>query len=143
MFNKKIHAKVSSTNKERVLKVQEVFVEWSARMNLNCYAKIFVYKENSFVKLIWISILLASSVTTFWLIANSILDYTSFKVVSRIAIEYEYESQFIAITICDNKLVSTVEPQKLFEEIAFNNKLNFNNKFLLNCDYIWFVKNVS
>ena len=104
----------------KVDKVKKIFLEWSQRMNLNCYTKIFIYRHKPLISLIWLFILLASSGITFWLIVNSILDYFNHSIVSQIGIAYETKSLFPTVTICDNNPFTTLQAQDMYEEVAKN-----------------------
>jgi hypothetical protein len=112
-------------------KVKEIFLEWSLRMNLNCYTKIFIYRHNVLVKFIWIFILLTSSFITFWFITKSILDYFNYSVVSQIGTAYEIKSVFPTVTICDYNPFTTRQAQMLYEEVAKNYSIHIDDPKLV------------
>ena len=118
-----------STN--TIMKIKEIFLEWSLRTDLNCYTKIFIYRHRPFVVLIWLFILLVSSGITFWLISNSILEYFNYSIVSQIGIDYETKSVFPIVTICEKHPFTTQQAQDLFEEVAQKYNISSNDSRIL------------
>ena len=119
-----------STN--TILKIKEIFLEWSLRTDLNCYTKIFIYRDRPLVGLIWLFILLVSSGITFWLISNSILEYFNYSIVSQIGIVYETKSVFPIVTICEKHPFTTRQAEELFEEVAQKYNISSNDSRVLN-----------
>ena len=98
--------------------IKEVFLEWSFRSNLDCFVKIFEYKDNPFAKYLWIIILVLLSGITFWSIVKIIFEYFNYEVVSKFTVTYENPTKFPTITICNNNPFTTNNSQILFETIA-------------------------
>ena len=94
--------------------LKEIFLEWSLRANVNCYVKIFQYKNNIFAKLMWLSILILSACITAWMIVRTITNYLSYNVTSKIAVNYEIPTEFPAVTMCDTNPFSSTQAQDQF-----------------------------
>jgi hypothetical protein len=105
-------------------KIKNIYIEWSLRSNLDCYQKIFEYKNNPIARFIWIVILLISASLTFTLISKSIMEYFDFDVVSQIGIDYETKSKFVTVTICNNNPFTTAMAADLFENVSTINGVN-------------------
>jgi hypothetical protein len=94
--------------------LKEIFLEWSLRTNIDCYVKIFQYKNNIFAKLIWLSILIISACLTAWIILRTITTYLSYNVTSQIAVYYEIPTEFPAVTMCDTNPFSSTQAEDQF-----------------------------
>ena len=86
--------RIKLLDSNKIKKIKEIFLEWSLRTDLNCYTKIFVYRQWPLIGLIWLFILLVSSGIKFWLIAKSISEYFNYSIVSQIGIVSEIKSVF-------------------------------------------------
>ena len=122
-------------NQRRILKI---FFSWSKSVDVNCYSKIFEYKQNCACQLVWILILLGSTSATFWIISLSIMSYLDYEVVSQIKVVYEKPTKFPAITICDNDPFTSKDAEGLFYSLAYSsgatlssiNKVNHSLNYL-------------
>ena len=104
-------------------RLNKVWTEWSLRVNLDCYAKIFEYTNNLVAQGIWCVLLLGSICTTFWIVSLSISNYLDYDVVSKIRNVYEMPPvEFPAVTICDFNAFTSHESENLFLHLA-----NVNN----------------
>ena len=111
--------------KNRLFKVKQVFIEWSQRVDINCYNKIFEY-ENFLVQLFWTFVFTASTGLTFWLISSSIFDFLKFDVVTKTTSVYEIPTRFPTVTFCDNDPFTTSDGSKFLRDVAENNELDIN-----------------
>jgi hypothetical protein len=93
--------------------VKHTFLEWSEKVDINCYTKMFEYKGNHYVQCIWFVILLLSTGATFFLIAKNITDYLTYEVTSQIRIINELPTQFPTVTFCDNNPFSSLKQRNL------------------------------
>ena len=123
--------RIKLLDSNKIKKMKEIFLEWSLRTDLNCYTKIFVYRQWPLIGLIWLFILLVSSGITFWLIAKSISEYFNYSIVSQIGIVSETKSVFPTVTICDKNPLTTREAEDLFERVAQKYNLSLNDSRLV------------
>ena len=100
--------------------MKETLLEWSKRVDINCYNKLIEYKGNYFVQFIWLIILLGSTSATLYLIAKNVIDFLKFDVTSQINIINEIPAKFPTITFCDNNPFSSLQAQYLMENISLN-----------------------
>jgi hypothetical protein len=89
-----------NSEKSKWALLQETFVEFSKRSDVNGYVKIFEY-ENVFIKFIWFLILLGSLFITGYVLSWSVLAYLEYGVSSQIGLVYEMPTEFPAVTLCD------------------------------------------
>ncbi len=114
--------------------VKQTFLDWSEKVDINCYTKMFDYKGNVYVQFIWFVILLGSTGATFFLIAKNIADYLEYEVTSQIRIINELPTQFPTVTFCDNNPFSTLKAQEFMQNISKTNNLapdSFENNWLI------------
>jgi hypothetical protein len=107
--------------------VKQTFLEWSERVDINCYTKMLEYKGNVYVQFIWFVVLLGSTGATFFLIANSITDYLAYEVTSQIRIVNEMPIRFPTVTFCDNNPFASLEAQEFMQNISITNNLTPNS----------------
>jgi hypothetical protein len=114
--------------------LKHTFLEWSAKVDINCCTKMFDYKGNYYVQCIWFVILLLSTGATFFLIAKSITDYLAYEVTSQIRIINEKPIQFPTVTFCDNNPFSSLKAEEFMQNISATNNLtpnSFENNWLI------------
>ena len=102
-------------------------MNWSQRVDINCYKKIFDYKGNYLVQFIWLLILLGSTGATYYLISKSIIDYLKHNVTTQIKIVNEIPTEFPTITFCDNNPFSSKEAEEFMKNISILNNLNLDS----------------
>ena len=107
-----------SLNKNN-LNSKETFLEWSKRVDINCYTKMINYKGNYFVQFIWI--LLGSTGATIFLIDKSIMDYLKHDVTTQIKSVSQIPSKFPTITFCDNNPFATLYSEEFMRNISEKN----------------------
>ena len=120
---KKDNRETSRMSKSKLTRVKEIFTIWSHSSDINCYTKIFMYKDNWIVQMIWIAILIGSTCATNWLITKTILDYYEYQVVSQTDIFYEVPTQFPAVTICDNDPFTSKYSEALYYMRMFQKRI--------------------
>jgi hypothetical protein len=76
------------------------------------------YSGNYFVQCIWLIILFASTVATFFLIFKSVMDYLKYDVTSQIEIYNDIPAKFPTVTFCDNNPLKTKTAQELMDSIV-------------------------
>ena len=113
--------------KRRLFRIKQVFFEWSLRTDINCYTKIFEYRENFLAKFFWTLVLLLLNILTFWLIASTIFSFLIFEVVTKIDVVTEMSSKFPTVTFCNNDAFTTQESQAILENVAINNSLDLDS----------------
>ena len=74
--------------KRKINILEETFVQFFQRTDINAIGKIFEY-ENFFVKFIWLIVLLGSLSLTAWVMSWSVVAYLKYGVVSQIGVLYE------------------------------------------------------
>ena len=92
--------------KRKINILEETFVQFFQRTDINAIGKIFEY-ENFFVKFIWLIVLLGSLSLTAWVMSWSVVAYLKYGVVSQIGVLYETPTEFPAVTFCDNNPFTT------------------------------------
>ena len=80
--------------KQNLKSLKNTIIEWSKTTDVNAYSKIFEYEKNHKAQTIWITILLALTGATFWLVAFNIQNYLSYDVSSQTSVIYETPSLF-------------------------------------------------
>jgi hypothetical protein len=115
----------ANRQKQRMNNFKEIFIEWSKKVDINCYAKMLEYGPNYRVQFIWLIILLGSTGATFYFISKSIIDYLNYDVVSQTNIISEIPTDFPTVTFCDNNQFSTKYSQQSLEYAIKNNKSFF------------------
>ena len=123
---KKENRRATKTSKSKLTRVKEIFTIWSHTSDINCYTKIFMYKDNWIVQIIWIAILIGSTCATNWLITKTILDYYEYPVVSQTDIFYEVPTKFPAVAICDNDPFTSKYSEALYENVSKKNNFGWN-----------------
>jgi hypothetical protein len=119
--------KVKPNFKINFSSMKQTFLEWSERVDINCYTKMLEYKGNVYVQFIWFVVLLGSTGATFFLIAKSITDYLAYEVTSQIRIVNEIPITFPTITFCDNNPFSSLKAQEFMQNISLTNNLTPNS----------------
>lgn len=136
IFNSQITTSNLLNDDSKIDILKKTFIFWSKQIGINCYSKIFYYK-NIFAKIFWILILLGSLSVTAWIMSWSIQDYLAYDVVSRIRIIYEKPAEFPAVTICDNNQFTTEKGLDLvnvfYNSITCQNPLYSNLSRQLEC----------
>jgi hypothetical protein len=136
IFNSQITTSNLLSDDSKIDILKKTFIFWSKQIGINCYSKIFYYK-NIFAKIFWILILLGSLSVTAWIMSWSIQDYLAYDVVSRIRIIYEKPAEFPAVTICDNNQFTTEKGLDLvnvfYNSITCQNPLYSNLSRQLEC----------
>ena len=119
----------SETNsKSKLSCLKDTLISWSLTVDINCYSKAFEYKNNLLIQLVWFLILFLSTCATFWLISLSIIGYLKYDVVTQTNVIQPTYTKFPAITVCNNDPFTSVESQKLYEDVAKSNGFNFSNQ---------------
>ena len=111
----------NSKKSKRAL-LQETFVEFSKRSDVNGYVKIFEY-ENVFIKVIWFLVLLGSLFITGYVLSWSVLAYLDYGVSSQIGLVYELPTEFPAVTLCDSNPFISKQSFNLMDSIYKSEKL--------------------
>ena len=123
-----IKVKETSINGKRKL-LKKTFLKWSETVDLNCYNKVFEYKNNIACQYSWLIVLLVSSIATFGLITFNVVNFLNYEVVSQTVIINENPTEFPTITICDNNPFTTKYGEELIANVT-NDNLNITNIFI-------------
>jgi hypothetical protein len=105
-------------------KLKSIYLNWSRHVDINGYNKIFEYKHNFKIQLIWILILLASTGATFYIISKNITGFLNFDSVSQINLVNEVPAIFPTITICNNDPFTTRQAENVYDEVL--NQTGYN-----------------
>ena len=111
----------------KLFKAKKAFIDWSRRTDINCYTKIFEYRNNLIAQIFWTLILFLLNFFTFWLISSSVFSYLIYDVVTKISVVPEMSSKFPTITFCNNDAFTTHDSQAILEHVATNNSLDLNS----------------
>jgi hypothetical protein len=103
--------------------LKALFLNWSRQVDINGYNKIFEYRHNFSIQLIWTVILIASTCATFWIVSKNVTGYLSYEIVSQISLLNEIPATFPTITICNNDPFTNKLAEKLYDEVV--NKTNY------------------
>jgi hypothetical protein len=97
---------------------KQAFLEWSNKADINCWSKIIHYNGNYFIQILWLKVLIFSTIATFFLISKSIIDYLKYDVTSQIEIYNDIPAKFPTVTFCDNNPFKTKKAQELMDSIV-------------------------
>ena len=111
--------------------LKKVFLNWSRHVDINGYNKIFEYKNNLSVQLIWILILLMSTGATFWIISKNIMAYLNYDMSSQIDIINEMPAIFPTITICSNDPFTSKYAEKLYDNVLNQTGFKLASKYIV------------
>lgn len=107
-------------------KLKEKVLDWSLRVDINAYNKIFDYK-NKCIKIIWALIFIASTLLTIIVCILLLVEYFEYDVITKTNVVYERPSQFPAVTLCDNDQFTTSDAQLFLINISRTYNLSFSN----------------
>jgi hypothetical protein len=111
--------------------VRKTFLNWSQKVDINCYTKMMDYSGNYFVQFIWLVILLGSTGATFYLIARSLMDYLKYEVTSQIKLIDEIPTKFPTVTFCDNNPFTSIVAQDFLQNISLLYKIQDQSPLVL------------
>lgn len=107
-------------NSNILLSKRDLFLKWSLGTTFHGYPKIFQYKNNKCIQLLWTIAFMACFVLTAWLVAQAIIDFFSFDSVSKIEIITERPSVFPTVTLCQHTPFSSKYAENLLHNISLN-----------------------
>ena len=84
--------------RRKLSKLKILILEWSQSVTYHCFSKIF--KEKT--RFIWALIFLVFSSFKCYILANNVISYYEYSVVSTIQIVNEQKSAFPLVTICNS-----------------------------------------
>jgi hypothetical protein len=97
---------------------KNLFLKWSQSVTFHCFPKIFKEKTKFAMRFILTLIFLIFSGLTCYILANDVIAYFEYKVVSTIQVVNEETSVFPAVTICNSNPYVTKYAENLTQTLA-------------------------
>ena len=100
--------------------IKTTFLTWSQSVTYHCFPKIFKEKTHLIMKFVWAGVFIGFLGMTSWILANIVIQYYQYSVVSNIQIVDESPNLFPTVTICDSNPFTTQYAENLIEYLAMN-----------------------